>query len=57
MVRYLGPGTPCRMSQGQRDRGNNADKRKARARIRRYIAMNRNTPHSRWKRAVRRGEL
>jgi hypothetical protein len=57
MVRNIGPGTPLTFSRGQRNRGNNAEKRARRATIERYIAANRNVPHSRWKREVRAGRL
>lgn len=57
MVRNLGKGIPCRRYDGQRDHGNNADKRARRRRIAAYIAKHRNDPLSGWKRAVRRGEL
>lgn len=48
MVRNIGPGSPCRFYRGQRDRGNNADKRAAR----REIAKLKGMPGG-WKKCLR----
>lgn len=48
MVRNIGPGTPCRLHTGQRNRGNNAEKR---ARLT-AIAKLKGQPGG-WKKAVR----
>lgn len=48
MVRNIGPGTPCFRYKGQRDRGNNAEKRARRE----AITSLKGAPGG-WKKAVR----